>query len=134
LRPLSKPLDEAAWQAWVEKSRAQDRRNRAARMKTVKWVSLSVLFAVTALWSHLTPYDGVVRFIVTAGAIVLMFDASHARHYAFAAVFGALALFYNPVVPVFRVSGDWWRAVAVASAAPFVASLAWRKVRMAHND
>ena len=96
----------------------------------VKWVSLAALVALAGLWSHLAPYDVVVRFIVTAGALVLMFHAFQAEHYAFAAVFAALALLYNPVAPVFGFTGDWQRAVVLASAAPFVASLASRNVRM----
>ena len=75
-----------------------------------------------------------VRFIVAAGAIVVMFQAFHARHYAFAAVFGALALLYNPVRHAFSFSGDWQRALVVASAVPFVASLAWGSARTEHND
>jgi uncharacterized protein DUF6804 len=132
--PRSRPLDEAIWHAWMEKGRDQDRRNSAARMKAVKWVSLVGLLAVAGLWSHLTPYDVVARFIVAAGAIVVMFHAIHAGHYAFAAVFGALALLYNPVAPVFSFSGEWQRALVVASAAPFIASLAARSLRTEHND
>jgi uncharacterized protein DUF6804 len=118
------PLDEAVWQAWVRKGRAQEERSYAARMKAVKWISLAglLLAAAAGLWSDLTPYD-IVRFVVAAGAMVLMFRAFHARQYAFAPVFGALALLYNPVAPVFSFSGAWQRALVVASAAPFVASL-----------
>ena len=126
--PPSKPLDEAVWQAWVEKGHAQDRRSSAARLKATKWISLAGLLAVAGFWSHLAPYDVVVRFIVAAGAIVVMLHALHAGHYAFAAVFAALALLYNPLAPVFSLSGDWQRALVVASAAPFVASLASRNV------
>lgn len=129
--PLAKPLDEAVWQAWMVKGREQDRRSSAARVKAVKWVSAAALLVAAGLWSHLRPYEVVVRFIVAAGAIVVMFQAFHARHYAFAAVFGALALLYNPVAPVFSFSGDWQRVVVFASAVPFVASLVWRNVRPA---
>jgi hypothetical protein len=71
--PLSKPLDEATWQAWVEKGGAQDRRSSAARMNTVKWASIVGLLVAVGLWSHVTPYEAVVRFIVAAGAMVVMF-------------------------------------------------------------
>jgi len=133
-RPLSKPLDEAVWQAWVAKGRAQDGRGRAARVKAVKWVSAAALLVAAGLWSHLTTYDVVVRFVVAAGAIMVMLNLLHARHYTFAAVFGALALLYNPVVSVFSFSGEWQRALVLASAAPFVASLAWPLARTAQND
>ena len=108
LWPLSEPLDEVVWQAWVEKGHAQDRRGSAARVKTVKWVTLAGLVSAAALWPHLAPYGNVARFIVAAGAIVLIFHAFHARRYVFAAVFGALALLYNPVGPcsVFRPPGS----------------------------
>ena len=134
--PAARPLDEAVWQAWVAKGRAQDRRSSAARIEAVKGASIAGLLAAAGLWSHLAPFEVVVRFLVTASAMVVMFQAFRARYYAVAAVFGALALFYNPVVPAFSFSGDWQHAVVVASAVPFVASLAWptgRIVTMEHN-
>jgi uncharacterized membrane protein YoaK (UPF0700 family) len=125
--PACKPLDEAVWKAWVAKGRAQERRSDLAHNKVVKWVLIAGLLAAAGIWSQLAPFDVVVRFIVAAGAMVVMFQALHARHYGVAAIFGALALLYNPVVPVFSFSGDWQRAIVVASAIPFVASLTGRK-------
>jgi len=40
-----------------------------------------------------------------------------------------LVVLFNPIAPVFDFSGDWQRALLVASAAPFVASLAWRNLK-----
>jgi uncharacterized membrane protein YoaK (UPF0700 family) len=125
--PATKPLDEAVWCAWVAKGRAQERRSDAAHIKAVKWVSIAGLLVAAGFWSQLAPYEVIIRFIVAAGATILMFQAFGARHYAVAAVFGALALLYNPVVPVFSFSGDWQRAMVVATAIPFVATLTWRK-------
>src|ERR1041385_1975390 len=79
--PPSKQLDETIWQAWVEKGRARDRRNSAARLMAVKWVSLAGLLVVAGLWSHLAPYDVVARFILAAGAIVLLFHTIHDGNY-----------------------------------------------------
>jgi len=103
----------------------------------VKWASVAGLLAAAGLWSHLGPFEVVVRFLVTASAMVVMFQAFPARYYAVAAVFGALALLYNPVAPAFSFSGDWQRAVVAASAVLFGGSLAWPTVRIArteHND
>jgi hypothetical protein len=125
--PPAKPLDEAVWQAWVAKGRAQDARSSDARMKALKVASIAVLLAAAGLSSYLPPYAVVVRFMVVAAAIAVMLQAFHARRYALAGVFGTLALLYNPVVPVFGFSGDWRRALLLASAVPFVLSLAWRK-------
>lgn len=119
----SKRLDEAVWQAWLEKGHAGDRRNSAVRLTAIKWVSLTGLLVMSGLWTHLAPYDVVARFIVAAGAIVVMFHAFHTGHHVLAAALAAVALLYNPVVPVFSFSGDWPRALVVASAVPFVASL-----------
>ena len=131
--PPSAALDEAVWQAWVARGRAQDRRDSAARVKTVKCGAIAVLLAA-GLWTLPVPYELVVRFIVAATAVAVMFHAFHTRHYAFAAVFGALALLYNPAAPVFSFTGDWQRAVVLASTVPFVASISWRTARKEHND
>jgi hypothetical protein len=82
----------------------------AARIKAVKWASIAALLAAAGFWSHLAPFEVAVRFVVTAGAMVVMFQALRARYYAVAAVFGALALFYNPVVPAFNFSNAWGNA------------------------
>jgi len=124
----AKPLDEAVWRAWVAKGRAQDRLGCAKRIKAVKWVTIAGLLGAAALWSHLAPFEAGVRLLVAAGAMVAMFQTIQAKNYAFAIVFGALALLYNPIAPAFLFSGDWQRAVVAASAVPFVASLAWPKV------
>jgi hypothetical protein len=131
--PATRPLDEAVWQAWVAKGRAQERRSAAAQIRAVKWVSITALLAAAVIWSNLVPFETVVRFLVTAGAMVVMFQAFQARHYAGAAVFGALALIYNPLAPVLSFSGDWQRAVVVASAVPFGVSLAWPHGRNART-
>lgn len=48
------PLDEAVWQAWVAKGRAQDLRSSAVRIKALKWASIVGLLAAAGLWSRLS--------------------------------------------------------------------------------
>lgn len=135
--PASEPLNEAVWEAWFAKGRAQDRRSSATRIKAVKWASIAALLTAAGLWSHVAPFDGVVRFLVTGGAMVLMFQTFQAKYYSVAAAFGVLALCYNPVAPAFSFSGDWQRAAVGASAVPFIASLVWpngRNRRVESND
>jgi hypothetical protein len=129
-----KPLDETIWQAWLVKRAAQDRRSSNAHLVTVKCALVAVLLITAVLWSRLTPYEVVVRFVVAAGAIFLVAQALRARSYALAALFGALVLLYNPVAPMFSFAGEWRRALALASTFPFIASLGWRNERQAHND
>jgi hypothetical protein len=135
--PAAEPLDEAVWQAWVAKGRAQDRQSSAGRVKAVQFASIVGLLAAAVLWSDLAGLEIVIRLLVTAGAMVVMVRALQSRYYTVAAAFFGLALLYNPVAPMFTLSGDWQRAVVLATVAPFVASLAWpdwRNVRVAHND
>lgn len=119
-------IDEKVWQTWVAKGRAQERADSAACSKGAKRVSVVALLVAAGLWSQFAPFALIIRFIVAASATFIMFQALHAKRYPVAAEFGALALLYNPVVPVFGFSGDWQRALVVASAIPFVASLTSR--------
>jgi len=132
--PPVKPLDEAVWQAWKAKGLAQDRKDRETRIKALKWVSIVMLLAVVGLWSQLTSYDIVIRCALAAAAVGMMFEAFNNRQYALGAVFASLALLYNPVAPVFSFSGNWQRALVVASAIPFVASLALGDLKAAPID
>lgn len=131
--PLMKPFDEAAWQAWVAKGHTLERRRSSARVKAAKLVSIAGLLAAAGLWSHVTPYEVVVRFIVAAAALVVMLAAFNAKQYLIAAVSATLVLLYNPLAHVFTFSGDWQRALVLASAVPFAVSLAWRSSRTEHN-
>jgi hypothetical protein len=131
--PPAKPLDEAVWRAWVTKGEPKDSQASAARIKAVQWLSLAAILAAAGLWSHLAPYDIAVRFVLTSGAVILMFQAFQSRRFATAVVFGVLALLYNPVSPAFSFSGGWHRAVVAASAVPFVVSLAWGKSGVPHK-
>jgi hypothetical protein len=127
--PVASRPDEAVWKAWVGKGRSRERRNSARRVTVVKLVSTAVLLTAVAFWYRLAPFDVVIRFVVAVGAMVVMLQALHARHYAGAVVFGALALLYNPAIPIFRFAGDWRRFGVAASVIPFLISLAWRDAR-----
>ena len=133
-RQPAKQLDGTIWQAWVARGRARDRQASAARLKAVKWSSITGLLIAAGVWSELARYEIVVSFLVAAGAMVVMFQAVHTGHYVLAAVFAALVALYNPVIPIVRFSGEWQRVVVVTSALPFIASLSWRNERKEHDD
>ncbi len=125
---MPEPLDEVGWQAWAEE-RPPERRGRSAVIRAVKWASIAGLLVLGGLWSRFTTFEVAARFVVAAGAIIVMAQSLLARRYAVVAVSGALILLYNPLAPLFDLSGDWQRAVFVAAAAPFLALLIWREVR-----
>lgn len=132
--PPTKPRDEAVWQAWLARNHAQELRRSVTRVNSVKWVSVVTLVAATVFGSYLGPYGVLVRFVLTLGAIVVMCEAVKLRDYTFATVFGTLALFYNPVLPLVDFSGFWQCAFMIFSAVLFIASLAWRRMKLADND
>ena len=130
----TKPLNEAVWQAWLAKNRAQELRRSATRVKTVKWVSVVTLVAGVLFGSYLGSYGVPVRFVLTLGAIVVMLDAFKLRDYTFATVFGTLALLYNPVLTVVNFSGFWQYVLMILSAVLFIISLTWRRGESARYD
>jgi hypothetical protein len=122
-QPVAQLLDEARWDAWVAKGRAQERRGSAVRLQAAKIVAVAALMVMAAVWSNPTPLDIVARFIVAAAAIVMMFHELDARQYAFAAAFCLIVLLYNPIAPVFTFSSGWQRGILVASAGPFIVAM-----------
>jgi len=111
--PVAKPLD----------ARAQDRRNNAAFLKGVNCLAIACLLVAAGFWSDLGAFDLAVRFIVAAVAAAAMFQAFRTRRFVFAGLFAALLALYNPVAPVLGFSGEWQRAIVLASTLPFLASL-----------
>src|SRR5688572_33103395 len=85
-RPVIKTADEAVWQAWVAKGRAGEQRRSAARMKAAKFVAIAGLLVAGGLWSDIVPYEVLVKFIVAAAALIVMFGAFNAKQYLVGAV------------------------------------------------
>lgn len=130
--PISKPLDQTVWQAWLNKCRLQERQHTARRIKAVKWACIGVLMLAAVLsqyvfTSYVSTYETVVRFAIAIGATVLIFESVRARQYVFTAVFAGIALLFNPVFPAFALSGNW--PIVLTSALPFVMSLIQAKDR-----
>jgi hypothetical protein len=128
--PEANPLNEQVWWAWVAKGRAAEEQGRNFRLRAFKIVVIAALLCAAILWSRAAMFDVVIRFLAGTGAIAVMVQSLRTRRYFFALVFAAIVVVLNPIAPIFEFSGDWQRALLVACAAPFVASLAWpnRKV------
>jgi hypothetical protein len=128
----SKPLDETVWRAWLNKNLLEERQHAVARIKAVKWACIGVLMATAVVSSYVfspyvSAYQAVVRFAIGLGAIVIMFESLRTRQFAFTALFAAVVLLFNPVVPTFALAGNW--VILLAAVLPFVASLVWMKER-----
>lgn len=118
------PLDERVWQAWLAKGRERERRGKAAHIRALQWISVAALMAGAAMWLEIGRAGVVIKFIVTAGALVSMAQALHARSYSLAVVFAMLMALYNPWVPLVLFSGNWPTTVLLLSAIPFLLPLA----------
>lgn len=126
-------LDESVWQAWVAKGRGIDRRKRARLSASVRYVVIAVLLLVAAgVGPNVAPYDVIVRFIVAAGALFIALHAFRSAAYGVASVFAAVGLLYNPIAPMFELTGDWQRVTVLGTAVLFMVSFYWR-LRLAHH-
>jgi len=126
----SNVLDETVWRAWLKKTLLEERRRATARIKAVKLPCIVVLMATAVASSYVsTPYvsvyQAVVRVAIGLGAIVILFESIRLRQYTFTALFAGIVLLFNPLFPVFALSGN--RLIVLASVLPFVASLVWMK-------
>lgn len=128
--PSPYPLDETVWASWLAHGNAEERHRGQVRLKAVKWFSGVVLLATAMIWPMPDLYATIVRFIVSAGALVVMLRAFREGHHPSMIFFGALALLFNPVLPVFVFDGEGQRSLVIASAIPFLASLGWRMGRL----
>src|SRR5438067_1767561 len=97
--------DESVWRAWQQKNRIKDARATARRLVAVKWFCVALLLSTAALWMYAMQYHLLFRAMVAMGAVVVVFQAAAARRYVFAALFTMIVLLYNPIVPVFDLSG-----------------------------
>jgi hypothetical protein len=128
-------LDEKVWQAWVHKGALRERRSADRRMTLVKCAGLAILAATAVLWRSLSEFDFFIRLGVSLSGLAILFQALRLRRYAFVAIFAAVIVAYNPIVPTFGLSGTEAHAFVVSTMLPFAASLIWlRPVKPADQE
>jgi uncharacterized protein DUF6804 len=118
-----RPLDEEVWRKWQAKNCLHDERVAARLTKAVKWACIATLLVTAALPLYIAPYQNTLRFIVVAGAAIVTLQALHAHRYAFAALFAATGLLYNPVIPTFSLAGNWQVFIIYVTVVLFAVSL-----------
>ena len=70
----------------------------ATRM--VKWFAIAALLALAVLWRSSDSRTLIAGFVVCAGAIVAMLQATRVRKYGWILAFLAIAVLFNPLVPM----------------------------------
>ena len=123
-----KPLDEAVWNAWLNRNAAEDRRNHAFRMEAVRCGCISLLLLAVGLsFQHAFAYPlwgaKVFQFALTLGAIAFAWQTISSRRYVLALAFASVAVLFEPLFPsswLFRNS-----PVLLLSTLPFIVVAYW---------
>jgi hypothetical protein len=90
--------------------------------KIMKLVSIAALLAAAMFWRSI-----LLDFVVCLGAVVVALQAVGAKKYRWTAGFVAIALLFNPVAPILRLSGAMSLLLVLACIALFAISLATLK-------
>jgi len=123
-----KPLDEAVWNAWLDKNSARDRRNHAFRMDAVRWGCIGLLSLAAGLsFQHAFAYPllgtSVFQFALTLGAIAFAWQTISSRRYVLALAFATVAVLFEPLLP-----SSWLlrnSPVLLLSTLPFIVVAYW---------
>ena len=88
----------------------------------MKHVAIVILVLTAVLWGYAPVYARVLGFIVATAAVLVAIQATRARRYRWVAVFYAVAIAFNPIVPLGAFSGTFGFALIVAAFALFTLS------------
>jgi hypothetical protein len=97
--------------------------------KIMKWASIAALLLAAISWRSAPNYQLLLEFVVCMGAVVVVMQAVREKKYGWAAGFVAIALLFNPVVPVPRPAGDLFLLMIFVCFVPFAVSLAALKTQ-----
>ena len=67
--------------------------------KIMKWVSISSLL-LALVWRPSTPYQVVLEILICVSALMVVAQAWRAEKYLWVAGFAAIAVLFNPAIPV----------------------------------
>jgi len=112
-----------SWYDWQERNRLQDLRGVASRAKLTKYASIAVLLLAVVFWQRAADYQAVLGFVVCASAVRVAFLAAGVGRHDWASLFVGIAVLYNPIFPLFALSGRLEFFLVLASVAAFAASL-----------
>jgi len=95
--------------------------------KIAKWICIAALLLTVGFWPSAVNHQLLLNVVVCAGALVIVMQAVRVKEYRWAVGFIALALLFNPVLPVFRLSGGLQLLLVAACIMPFAISLSYLK-------
>jgi hypothetical protein len=89
----------------------------------MKWLSIVALLLAMVFWPLAGSFQIELNLVVSVAAAIVLVQAFQARNYVWAAGFLAVAVLFNPLFPVFQLSGILGLALVVFTIAPFAISL-----------
>jgi len=93
------------------------------RTRIVKWLCIAVLFVAFVLWRWIANYEFPLRAVVCSGAAVVALQALHLNKHRWTICFFAIALLFNPAIPVLPLANQLGLAAIVLAGAAFSVSL-----------
>lgn len=91
--------------------------------RIMKYVSIAALMVAAILWNEVARYGLALRFVIALGSVMVALQATRARKRMWAAGFFAVAVLYNPLLPLGALSGNVALGVVVATIVPFAISI-----------
>jgi hypothetical protein len=92
--------------------------------KVLTWLSIAAALFVLALWSSAPGFQMQLNLVISIAAVAVLIQAFQAKKYLWAAAFLAIVLLFNPVMPLFPLSGIVGLALVILSIVLFATSLA----------
>lgn len=92
------------------------------RFRIVKWLCVAVLFMALCLWQWIADFEFALRIVVCSGAAVVGLQGFQLARYRWMWCFLAIALLFNPALPI-PLSGLPGLIAIGISAAAFAVSL-----------
>jgi len=93
------------------------------RIRVVKWLCIAVLFVAFVLWRWIADYEFPLKTVICSGAAVVAVQAFHSARHRWTICFLAIALLFNPAIPVLLLANTLGLVAIVLAAAAFAASL-----------
>lgn len=97
--------------------------------QVMKWFSIVALLSAVVFWNSAPNFQIELNGVVCVAAATVLIQAIQVKKYRWAVGFLAIALLFNPAVPVFRLAGGLSLSLIVLSIAPFALSLVLLKPR-----
>ena len=91
--------------------------------RSMKYVSIATLILAAVFWGYAQPYERILGFVISTGAVLVAVQASRAKKYSWVVGFYVVAVVFNPFLPTGIFSGSPAFAVVAVTFGLFVFSL-----------